>query len=115
MASGNGLKLASNLEALTPNGKHLYYRWTEVTKNAVKILPGIDIRADGGYVVAPPSILEDNRAYKWRNYSLELPLWSSGLLNGSSESDSSRIITGGEMTPLRQSQENGEEKDLNLM
>jgi len=28
-------------------------------------LPGLDLRADGGYVVAPPSVHASGRAYEW--------------------------------------------------
>ena len=33
--------------------------------NKVNVLPGIDIRGDGGYVVAPPSIHVSGEVYSW--------------------------------------------------
>lgn len=44
----------------TPNGgAHLYYKApAEPLKNKVGILPGVDFRAEGGYVVASPSTLD---------------------------------------------------------
>ncbi len=38
-------------------GLHLYFHWPEkpVRNSASKIAPGIDVRGDGGYVIAPPS------------------------------------------------------------
>lgn len=40
----------------TPGGGyHLYFKRLEGAKNKVRVLPGVDIRADHGYVIAPPS------------------------------------------------------------
>ena len=51
--------------ALTPRGGvHLYY-WTDYPiTNKVNHLEAVDIRGNGGYVVAPPSAREDGR-YEW--------------------------------------------------
>ena len=47
-------------------GLHLYYRYSGVLrKSRVDILPGIDIRAQGGYVVAPPSKHSSGKSYQW--------------------------------------------------
>lgn len=57
--------------ARTPGGVHLYLR-TAGSPNRRDLLPGIDYRGLGGYVVAPPSVLSpgqtrDGRpgAYSW--------------------------------------------------
>ncbi len=53
----------------TGNGQHLYFRWPEgagpVYSSAGKLGPGLDVRANGGYVVAPPSIHASGAQYKW--------------------------------------------------
>lgn len=50
----------------TPRGLHYYFRAPEITtKNGVGIIPGVDFRGDGGYVVMPPSINEDGEIYEW--------------------------------------------------
>lgn len=36
-----------------------------VRNSAGKIAPGIDVRGDGGYVLAPPSIHPTGRRYEW--------------------------------------------------
>ena len=52
----------------TGKGTHMYFRYTDAPalKNKARVLDGIDIRNDGGYVVAPPSFhVEGNREYQW--------------------------------------------------
>ncbi|MBC7293053.1 MAG: bifunctional DNA primase/polymerase, partial [Thermoleophilia bacterium] len=47
-------------------GVHYFYQHPGgQVANAVKFLPGLDIRADGGYVVAPPSLHASGRRYEW--------------------------------------------------
>lgn len=46
-------------------GYHLYYRSDEKIKNATGIYPGVDIRGEGGYVVAPPSLHKNGTYYQW--------------------------------------------------
>jgi bifunctional DNA primase/polymerase-like protein len=51
--------------ALTGNGCHLWFRMPpfELRNSAGRIGPHIDVRADGGYVVAPPSIHPNGEPY----------------------------------------------------
>ncbi len=46
-------------------GYHLYYRGNGKIKNRAGIIDGVDIRGNGGYVVAPPSIHKNGRRYEW--------------------------------------------------
>lgn len=48
-------------------GAHCYYRYPEGLSvgNAVDLEPGIDLRGDGGYVVAPPSRHSSGGRYEW--------------------------------------------------
>jgi len=49
----------------TPRGgRHYWFAYDETIKTTTGILPGIDIRNDGGYVIAPPS-LTPRGVYKW--------------------------------------------------
>lgn len=41
----------------TPRGLHLYLQHRPGVRSRANFRPGIDIRGDGGYVVAPPSIV----------------------------------------------------------
>lgn len=56
-------------EALTGGGgRHLYFRHPGFeVPNRVGIRPGLDLRGDGGYVVAPPSIHPSGQPYRWRD------------------------------------------------
>lgn len=42
--------------------------------NAVKFLPGLDLRGAGGYVVCPPSIHHSGSRYQWINHPDDVPL-----------------------------------------
>jgi hypothetical protein len=59
--------LATTVECRTGGGgRHLYFAHPgEVIRNKVGLAPGIDIRADGGYVVAPPSLHASGLRYAW--------------------------------------------------
>src|SRR5689334_15978257 len=47
----------NTLQARTGRGKHFYFRWSPgVRSNAASLGRKIDVRAEGAYVVAPPSI-----------------------------------------------------------
>jgi hypothetical protein len=58
----------ATVTARTPSGGwHLYYRYAPELLNSKSLLgPGIDVRTTGGYVVAPPSVLDGGRCYSWR-------------------------------------------------
>ena len=53
-----------SLTAVTGRGgKHLYFTSTYPYGNKTGCLPGVDIRGEGGYVIAPPSIHENGNPY----------------------------------------------------
>jgi len=55
----------------TGGGKHLYYLVDREIPNPTDLYSGIDIRGDGGYVLAPPSII-DGKQYSWDVSNIEI-------------------------------------------
>ena len=61
-------RLPDTVEVLTGGGgRHLYFVHPggEIRSSAGKLGPGLDVRADGGYVVAPPSAHPSGRRYEF--------------------------------------------------
>ena len=48
-------------------GEHIFFKHpgVEIRNSAGKLGPGLDIRGDGGYVVAPPSLHPNGNTYEW--------------------------------------------------
>lgn len=63
----NGFPLPPTWVSQTGSGGfHYLYKWPgKEIGNFVRKLPGLDLRADGGYIVAPPSIHTNGQQYKW--------------------------------------------------
>jgi hypothetical protein len=59
----------------TPHGKHYIYEYDERLYTAAGFLPGVDVRSDGGFIIAPPSKV-DGLEYKMFN---RLPVQSIGI------------------------------------
>ncbi len=75
-------KLPDTVESLTKNGgRHLYYKAPDVPVgcSVSKLGDGLDVRADGGYVIAPPS-----PGYEWEASNpatfAEAPEWLVRLM-----------------------------------
>jgi Bifunctional DNA primase/polymerase, N-terminal/Primase C terminal 1 (PriCT-1) len=80
------------VEAATGSGgRHLYFAHPGApVHNRAGLAPGIDLRGDGGYIVAPPSMHPSGRPYAWapgrspQDISLApLPRWLLGRMTAS--------------------------------
>lgn len=83
------LNPCNQLIARTPSGGiHVYYRWDDQFSATVAagVLTGVDIRGEGGYVLAPPSVLrldDEWKPYRWDAPTLPVPAlsdWAKELL-----------------------------------
>jgi len=97
---GNEKGLSTAPTVKTAKGYHVYCNHQDGLRNFQKRvdLPGIDLRAEGGYVVAPPSIHETGVTYSWvagkefEALSLgTLPLW---LFTRSQEMNFEEMVKG---------------------
>ncbi|MEJ7872120.1 MAG: phage/plasmid primase, P4 family [Rubrobacteraceae bacterium] len=47
-------------------GLHLYFKHPDhAVKTGIRVAPGLDVKASGGYVVAPPSVGANGNPYEW--------------------------------------------------
>ncbi len=84
----------------TGKGVHYYFKHPgPPVPNGVRILPGVDIRGDGGYVVAPGSVHVSGRKYEWipamspddlPDGPAPAPRWLLELLQGKKQSGGKR-------------------------
>ncbi len=74
--------LPETLSAKTATGGlHLYFAAAEPVRNSAgKLGAGLDVRGSGGYVVAPPTVI-DGRTYEWRSLApvAAAPVWLVSL------------------------------------
>lgn len=55
-------------------GMHLYYRCDQPVGCSVNAEMGVDVRGDGGYVVAPPSVHPNGNRYEFEEYLDDVPI-----------------------------------------
>lgn len=59
-------KFPDSVQSITGRGGYqLFYKSDQNYKNSVRIIDGVDIRSEGGYVVVPPSIHPNGNKYEW--------------------------------------------------
>ena len=67
-------RLPDTVESLTGGGgRHMFFKYpgdgVVIRNSAAKLGVGLDIRGDGGYIVAPPSIHPNGNRYEWEGNS----------------------------------------------
>lgn len=75
--------LPDTLTATTASGgKHYYFRHVPGVRNRGNLGPGIDVRGDGGYVIAPGSVTAAGGRYDWDNdlEPVDAPEWLLALV-----------------------------------
>lgn len=85
--------------ATTGKGRHIYFKHPDShVPNAVRLLPGVDLRGDGGYVIVPPSIHASGRRYEWADCLglddvplAEPPAWLFDLLKPQVSSEKPKL------------------------
>jgi hypothetical protein len=80
-------QLPKTLMAISPSGSlHYYFRWPKrgliVYNSASKIAPGVDVRGEGGMVLAPPSVKKGvlYRFLNWGTRGADAPKWLLDLV-----------------------------------
>ena len=64
-------RLPPTLLSSTGNGRHYWFVTHDpIPCSTAKIGAGIDVKADGGYVAAPPSIHPNGKIYRWIDASI---------------------------------------------
>jgi hypothetical protein len=93
--------LPVTLQAISPSGSlHRYFRHpgalVKIRTTASELGRGIDMRGDGGMVIAPPSANLDGRRYRWVNKLpiADMPAWLVELTRDKPPTISQRAVAG---------------------
>ena len=94
-------ELPASIEVITPRpGRHVYFKMPSapVPKNSTgKVADNIDVRATGGYTLAPPSVGPSGGRYEWSvdcaNTFAEAPAWLLDRITDRSTNGSAHIAT----------------------
>jgi hypothetical protein len=92
--------LPETRQAISPSGSlHYYFRWpigATIRNSASEIGPGVDIRGEGGMVLAPPSVKPGVGEYKWHNqhHVVDAPSWLLALVVDTSHGAAERTPSG---------------------
>jgi P4 family phage/plasmid primase-like protien len=108
-----GVESFSSLVSMTPTlavetpsgGMHFYYISPGPTRCRIGLLPGIDIKADGGYVVSPGSQI-DGKAYEWVEPDAHLVILPDIIINLMAEKKSAKPALPAKGEPIPEGQRN---------
>lgn len=70
-------------------GRHIFWKFADGHRCRQAVRPGIDVRAAGGYVLAPPSLHASGIRYAWHEHGhprsvvvKPAPVWAEALFSG---------------------------------
>jgi putative DNA primase/helicase len=92
-----GKKLPDTLRVMTARGSHLYFAWptgTGVRNSVKKLAPGLDVRGEGGYVIAPPSVHESGHIYQFFDPAIAPCTAPEWLLESIAQTQASQAVCG---------------------
>ena len=79
------LQMPPTLTSRTGGGgfHYIYKHPCRVVRNFSRKLPGLDLRGDGGYIVAPPSVHQSGNVYEWilQEPPVDAPEWLLNLVD----------------------------------
>ncbi len=55
-------------------GKHFYFKLLDNIQNTTNLIQGVDVRAEGGYVISPPTLHNSGNKYEWLKHPAEVEL-----------------------------------------
>lgn len=82
--------IPSTLTTITGRGFHLWFRTPVQVHNRVGVMPGVDVRTKGGFVVVPPSVHQSGAPYQfaWPDAPIaEAPEWLLKLVTEAASGD----------------------------
>lgn len=66
--------LPATVTSVTARGPHLWFAYTgPVPCSTARVAPGVDVKGDGGYAIAPPSVHPTGHVYHWAPDSADVP------------------------------------------
>jgi len=87
-------------------GTHILFQHEPGLKNEVRFAPGLDIRTDGGLIVAPPSIHQSGTLYEWDALAdpsevpvAECPRWLLQIIRASAIKSTAAVVRDAEVIP----------------
>jgi hypothetical protein len=91
--------LPETLKGASPSGSvHYYFKYPddiEIKNSASAIAPGIDVRGDGGMVIAPPSVKPDVGRYVWLSDApiADAPQWVLDKIADAAKHDDMQVLS----------------------
>ena len=85
--------LPETLMAESPTGsQHRYFNHPGIKIKSHGLIPGVDVKGDGGFIVAPPSVRPGKGAYRWLNNNViaNAPAWLLALAADDDQDDPER-------------------------